>query len=377
MKYLQLSIILLISFTSLKAQDTITVQTMTFDSITTRRGIWEFPTGESYRKILMYHTLKCDIMTQHDQYPCGEWDYLTYNQVHVHTGVYDSTLYYHPNFTLINEREVDSLLISDDPVYSYFRKTHTDVIFDDTLSIENYEVGYFDVYCTEAIPTEFPSGRSQYLWKAEEMTEQGMIAGPISGIKLYSLQLSWYAEDFMVRMKQLELDELTADTLFNDLDTVFHNQVDFGIGWLDLNFTQVFDWDGTSDILIDFSFTNPEALGVTTLFGEDPGFNCGLSSGTDNYALNLDGETDFITLPEDIYFNSDFTFEAWIYKRNNNNWSRLFDFGNGPNHNNLIIALSQQTNGKLSFHINNDNQIIPAEENCSFMILIILILTQA
>ena len=54
---------------SLFSQDTIVVQTLTFDSITTRRGVWEFPTGESFRKILMYHTLKCDPHTTHDQYP--------------------------------------------------------------------------------------------------------------------------------------------------------------------------------------------------------------------------------------------------------------------------------------------------------------------
>ena len=84
---------------SLQAQDTIVVQTLTFDSITARRGVWEFPTENNFRKILMYHTLKCDVQTQHDQYPCGEWDYLTYNKVYVHTGTYDSALYYHPNFT--------------------------------------------------------------------------------------------------------------------------------------------------------------------------------------------------------------------------------------------------------------------------------------
>lgn len=346
----------IISICSIQAQDTITVQTLTFDSITTRRGIFEFPTGESFRKILMYHTLKCDIYTQHDQYPCGEWDYLTYNQIHIHTGLYDSTLYHHPNFTLINERSVDSLLITDEPVYNYFRTQHTEVAFEDTLSMEYFEVGGYLDYCTEAIPTDFPAGRSQYLWKAEEMQAEGMTAGPISGIKLNVLEFGWHADDFLVRMTQTGLEELTADTLINGLDTVYHNQVEFDMGWLDLNFMESFEWDGVSNILIDFSFTNTETGAATFLLGEDPGFNCGISSGTNNYAMDLDGETDFIKLPEDTYFNSDFTFECWIYKRNNNNWSRLFDFGNGANQNNVIIALSQSNSGKLSFHINNDNQ---------------------
>lgn len=354
--YIYLLLLLIVS-TGISAQDTIVVQTLTFDSITTRRGIWEFPTDESFRKILMVHTLKCDYLTQHDQYPCGEWDYLTYNKIYDHTGVYDSTLYFHPSFTFANDRTADSVLISNNPVYNYFNKRHVDVNFSDTLSIENIEIGWLEDYAIEVIPTNYPSGRSQYLWKSEELEAQAFTQGNITGIKLNSLFFNEYVEHLMVRIAAVEIDELTPDTLINQLDTVFYNSYQFAIyDWNDINFSEPFYWDGQSDILIDFSFTNQQAGGYVELWGSDPGFNCGISSGSNNYALNLDGEMDFLTLPEDTYFNSDFTFEAWIYKRNNNNWSRVFDFGNGPNMNNVIVALSKQTSGKFSFHINNDNQ---------------------
>jgi len=58
-----------------------------------------------------------------------------------------------------------------------------------------------------------------------------------------------------------------------------------------------------------------------------------------------------VKLPTDTYFNSDFTFECWFYKRSNNNWSRIFDFGNGPGDENVLVALSKQTSGKLSIHV--------------------------
>ncbi|MFN0215888.1 MAG: thrombospondin type 3 repeat-containing protein, partial [Saprospiraceae bacterium] len=45
--------------------------------------------------------------------------------------------------------------------------------------------------------------------------------------------------------------------------------------------------------------------------------------------LNLDGNTNFITLPPAVYFNSDFTIEAWIYPRNKGDFARIIDFGNG------------------------------------------------
>ncbi len=339
MKKLTLQVLLMLFLSvNLFAQDTIVVQTLTFDSITTRRGIWEFPTGEEFRKILMVHTLKCDAQTTHDQYPCGEWDYLTYNKVYMHTGAYDSTLYYHPSYTFANDRTADSVLVSYDTVYNYFSHQHTNVSFQDTLSYEMVEVGDNGEYAT-LFPAPFNSGSSQFLWKADELTDAGFSEGNISGIKLYSLEFPYYTSNVMVRMASTELNEITPDTLINQLDTVFYHDMDFAVyNWNDINFTEPFYWDGTSNIIIDFSYTDPDVLQYTLFFGEDPGFNCGISSGSDNYALDLDGKTDFLKLPEDTYFNSDFTFEAWICKRNNNTWSRVFDFGNGPNQNNVIVA---------------------------------------
>jgi len=40
--------------------DTIIVQTLSYDSITTRSGTWQFPPDDSYEKILMHYSLKCD-----------------------------------------------------------------------------------------------------------------------------------------------------------------------------------------------------------------------------------------------------------------------------------------------------------------------------
>jgi len=353
--YIQILFFLFISI-NLLAQDTIVVQTLTFDSITTRRGYWEFPSGESFRKILMVHTLKCDQQTTHDQYACGEWDYLTYNKVYVHTGAYDSTLYYHPSYTFANDRTADSVLVSYDTVYNYFSHQHAFVSYSDTLSLETAEVGDNGEYAI-VLPAPFNSGRSQFLWKEEELSEAGFAEGMITGLKLHSLTFPYYTSNVMVRIASTELDEITPDTLINQLDTVFYRDIDFvTYNWNDINFIEPFYWNGTSNIIIDFSYTDPDVLQSTLFFGEDPGFNCGISSGSNNYALDLDGKTDFLKLPEDKYFNSDFTFETWIYKRNNNTWSRIFDFGNGPNQNNVIIALSNSNSGKFSFHINNDMQ---------------------
>lgn len=96
-------IITLVATVGLDAQwetkgDTIIVQTLSYDSITTRSGTWQFPPAGSYEKILMHYSLKCDPRTTQDGHNCGEWDYLTYTVVTDSSGRFDSTSFVSPKF---------------------------------------------------------------------------------------------------------------------------------------------------------------------------------------------------------------------------------------------------------------------------------------
>jgi hypothetical protein len=68
--------------------DTVVVQAFTFGS--KQDSVIKFPPAtQSFQKILMYYTLKCNS----NQNPaCGEWDYLTYTYVYKPTGTYDSSV---------------------------------------------------------------------------------------------------------------------------------------------------------------------------------------------------------------------------------------------------------------------------------------------
>ncbi len=355
-KRIFLPLFFMLFFFSLCAQDTIIVQTLTFDSITTRRGTWEFPQGEEYRKILMYYTLKCDPQTTHDPYPCGEWDYLTYTNVFDHTGVWDSTLYFHPSFTYINGLTDDSVLMRNEATYSFYRKLHKSVVYDDTLSIENITIGQGSGATGDILATSKTDGRSVFLWTANELSDQGLSAGNINGIKLNITSANTDIRHLTLKMDSTDLEEITHTTYINNLHPVYFNELQVtGPGWYDFNFTEPFEWNGFSNLLIEFSFENPEAGDDIILAGDETGWNCGISASGTNYAINLDGEMDFIDLPDDPYFNSNFTFEAWLNKKNNNKWSRVFDFGNGPNQSNVIITFCKNTSGNLSIHINNQS----------------------
>jgi hypothetical protein len=100
--------------------DTTIVQTFTYDSIVTRRAVFPFPEkGTRYEKILMYYTLKCDSLTPHDKYPCGEWDYTTYTRVYHPTGKMDSVKYSQPSF-VVKGKSPKSYQYSKIPTYTYY-----------------------------------------------------------------------------------------------------------------------------------------------------------------------------------------------------------------------------------------------------------------
>ncbi|MBT3233685.1 MAG: hypothetical protein HN356_12850 [Calditrichaeota bacterium] len=100
--------------------DTLIVQTFCFDSISTRRATFGFPTEDrTWSKVLMYYTLKCDTATTGDKYPCGEWDTSTHTYIYRHTGNYDSTMHQQPLFK-VNGESPETFFYSDEPRYYYY-----------------------------------------------------------------------------------------------------------------------------------------------------------------------------------------------------------------------------------------------------------------
>lgn len=71
-------------------------------------------------------------------------------------------------------------------------------------------------------------------------------------------------------------------------------------------------------------------------------------------ALQFNGTNGYIDVPDGVYFTgSDFTVSSWVRVTAYNSWSRLFDFGNGPASNNVLMALSNLTTGRPATEIYN------------------------
>ena len=67
--------------------------------------------------------------------------------------------------------------------------------------------------------------------------------------------------------------------------------------------------------------------------------------------LDFDGVDDYLQAPNDVYFDGDFTIEAWVYPKNFGNWSRIIDFGNGAGNNCVLLASTFGTSGAPGFYV--------------------------
>ncbi|MCB9235381.1 MAG: T9SS type A sorting domain-containing protein [Bacteroidia bacterium] len=312
-----------------RAQDTTWVQTLKFTDITKRRGKWVFPPAtKEFRKILMYYTLKCDVKTTHDQYPCGEWDYLTYNQIYDPRGILDSTYMSQVKFKVGNSAP-DSLQIAWNPVYSYTREWQYFQVNTATLSFDSTLVGTGNGSQPQPFQSSEQSGKAQFLWRASELASAGLTAGAISGLRLDLSSLGSTLKNLEIRLKHTTLDSLTPYTAVTGLDLAYRVNTTFSAsGWNSLQFTQPFVWNGADNIVVEFSFdalaggTDNEVRTSTTTFPSGI-----FSSGLD-YALDFTGGGRFLNLGKDpqVTGNAPRTIEAWAYTRAFNNGG-LFQAG--------------------------------------------------
>ena len=236
------------------AQDTLHVQTLSFDSITTRRGWFQFPdTTHHYRKVLMHHTLKCDAATTQDQYDCGEWDYLTYNFIHEHTGSLDSASLQHPWFMVGNTAppNIETMDVPSNDQWSAAAPKRTML---SVIAESNHTVGLADTIDVSSFDVDRGAARSQYLFMAAELSAAGLQPGlPIERLR-FPVLVGGEVGRLTVRMKQTLSSSIAT---FNEQGsiTVFHQSGEAfaNAGTTTLDLVSPFTWDGTSNLLVELA----------------------------------------------------------------------------------------------------------------------------
>ncbi|WP_222167266.1 LamG-like jellyroll fold domain-containing protein [Edaphocola aurantiacus] len=302
-----------------RAQDTTWVQTYTYDSLWTRRAKFFFPTAnEQYRKVLMYFTIKCyPTLSGDGNYACGEWDYIYFNNIYDHRGVLDSTAKAGRYFKLYNGSSPDSLRYAINPQFDLYKSWIYNTVPTNTAT-SNYTVGAATV--AQPHPFNLAAGkeRAQFVWKASELQTAGLTAGNITGIKLNFQGSNATLNNLQIRIKQVPYDNF--DVAAMEVDTLTrvynYNRVITTAGLNNFQFNTPFNWNGTSHLLIDFSFDNNSTATANQLLGENTSYTSGLYSTTGNYALSTSqaqgGNVRFPASVNMFSGNAPRTYEIWM-----------------------------------------------------------------
>lgn len=240
------------------------------------RRWFQFPEddGTTYQKILMYYTLKCfeDGTAGNLGFPCGEWDYLTYTYLYEHTGLLDSTLTTHPLY-LFDNQNLPEFSFTNEPQFHTYQVEQEQVIIDNVFSEEEFEIGtamgpYGDIIATDNI-----TGKVQMLWTAEELAQAGLSAGPIHRLALHTGSSVANLDMLRIRMAPTALTSLESPLQSGWSEHYFANTPMYEQNWMYLNLLQPFEWDGTSSLAVELSFTNAGDYGWSQYYGSPDSFN--------------------------------------------------------------------------------------------------------
>ena len=262
--------------------DTIVVQTFTFGS---PQNAWFLLPSDSipFEKIIMKYKLKCNPA----QNPaCGEWDYLTNTYLYDHTGLIDSSAVLQPTI-IVNSTSPDSLAFSHTPTYTYSQSWQYFTVNTSTVSLSSDTVGIGALNHQAPFGSYLPVSRSQYLWKASELTLAGMNAGNITGLQFYVQSSGSLLRNLKIKIKHSSLDSLNNSTVsLNGFTEVYFKNTQLTNGWNSIQLTTPFNWDGTSNLIIEISYDNLLS-GSNNLVASDPTlFKSGLTKSGNNRAVS-------------------------------------------------------------------------------------------
>ncbi len=316
----RLTLLLLVSFFAFAAfaQDTVTVQTLTYDS-TGRSYVFQFPEedGTTYEKIIMEYSMRCkgalvSIPTDRNR-GCGEWDY-SCNTFVRDSSMTDSIRATHPSH-IIAGFSGTTFDYTTNPTYSYHQYIHKDVVYNSVTSETVANIGAGSEALSHPFGTAAAVSKAQYLWTAAELSAAGLTAGDITSLRLNISSVASAANFLRIRMKHTSQTELSAaNPELDGFTEVYFINAPLELGENNFRFYQAFDWNGSSNLLVEMSFTNALADTDNSVMGHEAGFAAGLVSQDKNYGLEFTG-SESILLPETSFANisDEITISMWYY----------------------------------------------------------------
>ena len=370
MKYLLpliLSMVISLNLLGQSPGDTIVVETFNYNqtygvnqwSGGIRDTVIEFPdlSNVSYEKILMLYNMRCKdgnvsppISGQTD-IGCGEWDISCNTYIHDSTSI-DSVSASTSSHSISNFSGT-TYNYSTQPTYNYYRTLQPNANVVNIISETQSTIGTGATTINHPISTSVYNGKSQYIFTSAELIAAGVVAGDMDGLMLNITSGSEDAGFLRVRIKTTTKTTLNASNPdLNGFTEVFFHNTNLTTGNNRLQFSTPFNWDGTSNVIVEFSFNNPTGGNTINFAGDNTGNDYGIYT-IDDKTHYFNG-SNFIQADnyQGIGGNGDRTMETWI---------------NSSVHSKEIIGWGvNAATEKWTFRING-NSTIRAEVNGGFI----------
>jgi hypothetical protein len=336
--------------------DTITSQIIEFsDGLSNRRAWRALPPddGTTYRKILMYQTLKCDksLISNPTNSGCGEWDAGANFILYKH--LFQDSLRYMTG----NAIYPDTVNYVNDPTYSYYQHKLKRRVIDKVINNSTYTVGSIIGSVSPALGYKKRGHFSQFLYRAPELQAAGLKAGRIDRI---SFDLSSNPGDnidlFSIGMKHSSIDTMTSDNWSQDGFTeVYSYSSDFKASSNKFTFLDSFVWDGTSNIIIQFRCDNHKMATPRTAVGGTQSKYSGVYCTIDDGYLTFD-EGDYLEIPiEGDSISTEVTVCFWanVDKTSSQKNALVFDARDSNGYRVMASRFINGSNGSIWWHAGN------------------------
>lgn len=347
MKKISILLLILSSFNTIAqlAGDTIVVKAFKYGS-NTRDTLLQFPNSNlSFEKIILKYNMRCkNALISNNSNPnqgCGEWDYSC------NTFLVDSTkIENEPNTRSkydISNFSGNTFSYTSLPLYDFYNYSLTPVTVNSIISENQYTLGTGNLATPNLLKSDEKSGKSQILYTAAELIAAGFSAGNINGILLNVLNNGGTVNFLKIGIQQSAQTALNSNSVsLSGFTTVYNSNFSFINGNNRVQFFTPFIWNGTSNLLIEFSFTNTNPSNPVILNGMlTPSITCLYAR--NNYALDVSAFGHVIINPALLTsINNELTVSFWAHGTASllpANTSVIYGYGSNVNQRNLNIHL--------------------------------------
>ena len=296
--------------------DTIIVKAYKYGS-TTKDTLITFPSSTlTFEKVILKYNMRCKnalISTQAaPNQGCGEWDY-SCNTYIIDSSKVENALFTTPSH-IISAFTGTTFNYVSAPVYDYYNFTQNNVVLNSIISENQYTVGVGATAAPNFLKSNEKSGRSQILYTAAELTAAGFVAGNIDGILLNVANAGGTVNFFKVGIQHSAATALNSSTVaVTGFTNVFNSNYTFIGGSNRIQFHTPFVWNGTSNVLIDLSFTNTQPS-TPIIFNGITTTSVMALYANNNYALDL-SSYGHVPLNASMLntVNTEITVSFWVY----------------------------------------------------------------